>query len=247
MTSSFDRSRHGNARGRGVGRMIEPPRFDELGAGVPDDAPDDAGDDRAASGRFAPGNRTSTKGGRAKAQKVALISRMGLGDLAAHPRFERYLRRAKPYARALSRHFRKSVSGGAASPAVDTVVASIAWQTAASHFLFELAAESGDPQLFAQASKLANDARQNLLSAHGLAEMAGKAAAARRAQEPLCSFLDVSPAEPPTPPVAPAPSLADALDATSPEEPPTRPEEAAGGLHDAEPLTTAESAEEGRS
>jgi hypothetical protein len=47
-------------------------------------------------------------------------------------------------------------------------VATAAWQLAASRYLFDQAALSGERDDFALASKLANDSRQNLLAAHEL-------------------------------------------------------------------------------
>jgi hypothetical protein len=54
------------------------------------------------------------------------------------------------------------------------VVASAALQLAASRYLFDLAGQ-GNPDLFAVASKLANDSRQNLLAAHELCAREAKA------------------------------------------------------------------------
>ena len=55
------------------------------------------------------------------------------------------------------------------------MIASAALQLAASRFLFEQGAQTGDPATFKLASQLANDSRQNLLAAYEYATRAAKA------------------------------------------------------------------------
>ncbi len=171
------RTRHGTAANHGVGPVVETPPADELGPGRQVATLASAGEERDAGGRFRKGARTAqASGGRATRHKAALATRLGLGQIMALPEFAPYLGAARDFARVHRAYLREKVAGGESSPAVAAVVTNAAWQRAAADFLFAQAASLGDPELFVRASKIANDARQALLTAHHLAELAGKAA-----------------------------------------------------------------------
>lgn len=69
-----------------------------------------------------------------------------------------------------------TVGGGRIGPGPASVVSSAAMQLAASRWLADVGAESGDTKLLLEASRLADASRANLLSAH---ELCAKEAQAR--------------------------------------------------------------------
>lgn len=167
--------RTGHGAGAGVPR-IEVLPVDELPDGVPDNARADSPTDRGERGLFAPGNALARKGGRARAGKTRLADRLGLRALPDGSAFAPYKASAVSFRRAQCAALAASVGGGHCGPAPSSFVASAALQLAWSRYLADLAAETGSPELALQASKLANDSRQNLLGAH---ELCAREAAAR--------------------------------------------------------------------
>jgi hypothetical protein len=76
------------------------------------------------------------------------------------------------------------------------MVASAALQLAASRFLFDQGASTGDAATLKTASQLANDSRQNLLAAY---ELAQREAAARPPVPPAWMTAPLDDPEEPTP------------------------------------------------
>jgi hypothetical protein len=147
---------------------VEAPRVDELPEGV--QAPEQVAStsERTTGGTWAKGARTDqSKGGRARSGATRLARRMGLTDLDADPAFAPYKRAASDFRRAQVMSLARTVGGGHCGPAPASIIASAAWQLAASRFLFDTAA--GDVAKLTAASRLANDSRQNLLAAFELA------------------------------------------------------------------------------
>lgn len=142
------------------------PRADELPAGVP--APP-AGPQRDRLGHFLPGNAVSAQGGAARAGLARAAGEAGISALTADPAYQPYLKRAKAFCRAECKRIAEEVGGGKCGPGPSSMVQSASLQWAASQFLFDQAHRALDRDAFAQASKLANDSRQNLLSAEELA------------------------------------------------------------------------------
>jgi hypothetical protein len=169
------RSGHGNGAGE---PRIEVLPADELPA---TDANDTATNlaRRATRGRpFEPGNRASA----GRRPKLALL---GVPSTSTDPRYALALRRAGRYRKRRCSELAAVhgyVSAGAAS-----LVASASLALCASRYLYEVAAETGDPMTLKQASALANDARQGELAAW---ELASREAAARPRVEvdPLAEF-----------------------------------------------------------
>lgn len=180
------RSGHGN--GAGVPRVEVLPA-DELPAGIPAPAREELPTDRGARGKFAPGNSLAGRGGKARNGTTKLAARLGLQALLASSDFAQYQRSAVTFRKAQCSELARTVGGGVCGPGPSSVVASAAWQLAASRFLFERAAASGDTDLMAQASRLADASRQNLLAAH---ELCAKEAQARgrKPTNPLAGYLD---------------------------------------------------------
>lgn len=160
------RAGHGN--GAGVPRIeVLPP--DELPAGVQGNALGDHTNERRADGTFLPGARTAqAAGGHTSAGTARLARRLGLDNLAANEAFAPYKRAAVDFRRAQCRALALSVGGGHCGVAPSSIIASAAWALAASRYLYDTAARTGDSTLFVAASRLAESSRQHLLAAHEL-------------------------------------------------------------------------------
>ena len=160
--------RAGHGKGAGSPR-IEVLPADELPKGVQATEHAEAGSERRGNGTFAKGASTAqSKGGRTRKETTALSARLGLGSLAEDPAFLPYKRSAATFRRTHCTSLARTVGGGTCGTGPSSIVATAAWQLAASRYLFDRAAQSGDPALFEKASRLANDSRQNLLAAHEL-------------------------------------------------------------------------------
>ena len=118
------------------------------------------------------------KGGLAKAYRARFVAGLGIAELADDDAF-------RPFQLAGDDFFRHHVAalaeqaGGVCGAACSSMVASAGLQLAASRFLFERGARSGDAQTLKLASSLANDSRQNLLAAYELAVREAQARSAR--------------------------------------------------------------------
>lgn len=164
------------------GRMpvhVEVVRADELPDGVPAQPRQEPARDVSGRLRASPGTTALARaGGRAAAEARHLGQLLGLW---APPEGHTYA----PYAR-LGREWRDehmstlagTVGGGEVGPGPASVVSTAALQMAASRWLFDRGAELGDARMLTDASRLANDSRQNLLAAH---ELCAREAEARRA------------------------------------------------------------------
>ena len=89
------------AHGNGADALLraETAPVDELPVGVPADAGPDDRTAAAETGRFAPGNRRSVLGGRAKRGKSRLTCRLGLAHLPEGDAFAPYRRAAATFRR----------------------------------------------------------------------------------------------------------------------------------------------------
>lgn len=198
------RKAHGKAADYSPGPRVEVPPVDELGAGVRVAEQAGAGPERDGGGRFRKGARSvQAAGGRGKRQKLAIATRMGLGDVPTRSDFAPFHRAAQAFATAERKRLRETVAGGQSSPAMDAVVSSAAWQKAASEYLYAQAAKTGDAETMFKASRLANDSRQNLIAAHHLAELAAKGAP----KGPAPIYLPPAPAPSTAPARPPAPAV----------------------------------------
>lgn len=171
------RSGHGAMKDRGPRVEVLPPD-EQPAATAPTTVPTDRGQD----GRFTAGNAAS----RARRFKVSRRGFTGLDK--ADPRYKTFARFGRSYAA----HRRREIAaahGGTISAGVGAMVESAALAMAASRFVSCLAAESGDPLLFKQASALANDARQNELAAWELAARECKARIANAPPPDVAALL----------------------------------------------------------
>jgi len=166
-----------NGHGNGTGQpRIEVLPVDELPAGIPDSYRSEHPPPAGERGRFAPGNHLAALGGKAKAGSTRLARRLGIVDLPGTAPFAPYKRAASAFRRFHVARLAASVGGGQCGPAPASVVATAAWQLAASRYLFDLVA-SGElgPDALKLASQLGNDSRQNLLASHELCAREAKA------------------------------------------------------------------------
>jgi len=165
--------RAGHGKGAGSPRVEVLPA-DELPAPVAGAAAPLA---RRPNGTIADGataRALGARGGAARSHRARLLAASGLADLASDAAFARYRSAGDAFVR---EHLAKlaTQAGGEVGPGPASIVASAGVQLAASRYLSDLAATTGDPKLFAQASSLANDSRQNLLAAYELAIREAKA------------------------------------------------------------------------
>jgi hypothetical protein len=145
------------------------PRPDELPTGVQAPEHAEAGTERTTGGTWVKGASTAQrKGGRALKNRTALSHTRGLSNLLALPAFAPYLSQAKAFAKQHVGTLARAVGGGECDAGAASVVTTAALQLAASRYLFDQAAETGDPDLFLKAAKLGDQSRANLLSAREL-------------------------------------------------------------------------------
>ena len=176
------RAPHGRAAELGSGPRIEV-AADALPRGVHAVEQVEARTERTPDGRFTKQARTAqSKGGRTRKGTTTLAVKLGVGDIVTDPAFIPYRRAANDFRRTHCASLARSVGGGECGPGPSSIVASAALQLAASRRLFDLAAAGGDPQLFVQASRLADASRQNLLAAH---ELCAREAATRPRENPM--------------------------------------------------------------
>lgn len=163
-----------NSQGR---RRPLVPRADELPAGVP--APARPRAERDAAGRLLPGPGTSalaSTAAKAAHESRQLSQLLGLWEAPEGHAYAPYARLAREWRDDHMAQLAATVGGGHIGPGPASVVSSAAMQLAASRWLSDVGAESGDAKLLLEASKLADASRANLLSAH---ELAAKEAQAR--------------------------------------------------------------------
>jgi hypothetical protein len=122
---------------------------------------------KTARGRpFARGNRAAV----GRRPKLALL---GVPVDSADPRYALALRRAARYRK--RRCAELAAVHGHVSAGASSLIASASLALCASRYLYEVAAETGDPDTLRRASALANDARQGELAAWELASREAKA------------------------------------------------------------------------
>ena len=163
---TFIRAAHGT--GRDAILRVEVPPLDEL----PD--PNAARTERAlatreARGRpFEPGN-AAAKGRRPK------LARMPDSVATAHPSWSAYEKQARRYVQRRCRELAVQTGVPSLGTGPSALLASAGLARAASMVLYEMASEKLDPALFRDAARLADSARQQELTAVGLAEREAKA------------------------------------------------------------------------
>lgn len=160
--------RSGHGTGKGVPR-IEVLPVDELPAGVaapsgPLPARDDAGKVLPGAGAAQLGKL----GGQAASESRQLANLLGIRQIPDDHPYAPYTKLARRWRDAHMSQLASTVGAGSVGPGPASIVASAALQLAASRYLADLGATNGDAKMLLDASKLANESRQNLLAAHEL-------------------------------------------------------------------------------
>jgi hypothetical protein len=186
--------RNGHGNGVGVPRVeVLPP--DELADPIPAAPTELGGVERRQNGTVASkeaARALGKRGGAVKARRVALARSLGLGDVTKMEAFAPYRHAASSFRRHHCADLARQ-AGGECGAAPSSMVASAALQLAASRFLFDMGARTGDAATLKTASQLANDSRQNLLAAY---ELATREAAARREAGPALTPWLPAPVDP---------------------------------------------------
>lgn len=182
-----------SAHGKGSGGLlrIETTPADELPAPVPGPATDTTGVARDQAGRISSpeaARALGALGGQQKAGGVRLARSLGLPFEAQSPAFAPYRRAAVQFRKHHCAELARQ-AGGEVGAGPSSMVASAAWQLAASRYLFDMASRSGEPATFKTASQLANDSRQNILAAY---ELAVREAEARAKAKPASAHSDLA-------------------------------------------------------
>lgn len=147
----------------------EAPQPDELPDGVP--GPPSPAPDRDETGKLRPGPGTSALARRAAQARheAAAIGRLaGLWEAPEGHPFRPYQRLAHEWRERHLAELAERVGGGRCGSGPASIVASASIQLAASRYLHDLGAQTGDAKMLIDASKLADASRQNLISAHHL-------------------------------------------------------------------------------
>lgn len=168
--------RSGHGRGAGVPRVEVLP-VDELPAGIP--APTSPPAKRDTTGKLLPGPGTrelARKAARAKHEALSIGRLAGLWQAPDGHAFQPYQRLAAEWRTRHLSELAATVGGGKVGPGPASIVATASLQLAASRWLHDLGAKSGDAKSLLDASRLADASRQNLLAAH---ELCAKEAQAR--------------------------------------------------------------------
>jgi hypothetical protein len=172
MKTGFLRTGHGQGAGQ---PHIENPMKDlPTGVQAPEQAPSKG--ERRRDGTFTKGARTAqSEGGKSRRETTRLARRLGLSTVPDCAEFAPYKKAAVDFRRSHCSSIARSVGGGFCGPGPSSIVATASLQLAASRFLFDLAGRKPSLKLFAEASRLANDSRQNLLAAHSLCALESRA------------------------------------------------------------------------
>jgi hypothetical protein len=168
------RTGHGKGRGR---PHVEVSPVDELPSPLPAPLAELTGPvERRHDGKLAGSEAAKALGrlgGRAKAERVRLLSSIGLSKLVEAAPLKPYWSAAEEFTAHHSKEL-AALAGGSLGSGPSSMVVSASLQLAASRYLFDLGAQTGDPALLKLASALSNDSRQNLLAAWELATREAK-------------------------------------------------------------------------
>jgi hypothetical protein len=144
-----------------------------------DELPDASGSGAAV---MAARGKPFQKGNRAGVGRRPKLALLGVEVDAADPRYERALKRASRYRK--RRCSELLHAHGFVSAGVAAMVASAALALCASRYLYEVAAQTGDPDTLKRASQLATDARQHELAAFEVCARESRARATAPAASP---------------------------------------------------------------
>ena len=167
---------NGHGHGAGVPRVEVLP-VDELPAGLP--APARPRAVRDGAGRFVASDGTTAlarSGALAAHQARQLGQLLGLWVPPDGHAYAPYTRLAREWRDAHMATLAATVGGGEVGPGPASIVSTAAMQLAASRYLYDRGAETGDARMLGESSRLGDSSRQSLLAAH---ELCAREAAAR--------------------------------------------------------------------
>lgn len=173
---------------------VEVARANELPAGQPGPARPKA--DRNGAGEFVAGPGTAAlarEAGKAAAESKQLAALLGLWTPPDEHEHAPYYRLAREWRDEHMRELAGTVGGGEVGPGPASVVSTAALELAASRFLFDTGAKSGDAKMLLDAARLADASRQNLLAAHELTAKEAAARAARGGDPAAAPWLEAKP------------------------------------------------------
>lgn len=191
------RSAHGRARDLGALAVVETLPADELPDGHP--APASPAPVRDRAGRLTPGPGTrelARRAGKARQFSRQLSQLLGLWSPPDDHPFAPYARLAREWRDDHMAQLAATVGGGHVGPGPASIISTAALQLAASRYLSDQGARTGDARALVDGSRLGDSSRQSLLTAH---ELAAREAAARprNALADLDARLGLLPLDPP--------------------------------------------------
>jgi hypothetical protein len=160
---------------------------DEQPVGVPAPPRPESPSDRGERGKFAPGNRISIEGGKARVGATRLADRLGLSSLPQGAAFTPYKKAAVSFRRTQCAEIARTRGGGICGAGPSSIVATAALALAWSRYFSDEAARTNDPDLAVKAINLGDKARQALLTA---GELAAIEAIARAKNAPIRPLID---------------------------------------------------------
>lgn len=176
--------RKGHGNGAGVPRVEVLP-VDELPVGLP--APAGPAPNRDEAGRLLPGPGTADlarRAAQARWEAAQLGQLLGLWTPPEGHPYAPYARLAREWRDGHMAQLAATVGGGHVGPGPASIVSTAALQMAASRWMSDLGAQSSNPKLLLDASKLADSSRQSLLAAHELAAKEAQARPRRNEETP---------------------------------------------------------------
>ena len=126
------------------------------------------------------------RGGHAKANKKRLLQGLGLADLNDQDAFLPYWRAVNDWVEA-QLAVTAGMCGGSIGPGPASIIGTAGVQLAASRYFSDIGMKTGNPKMFAEASKLGDASRQNLLAAYELGRREGEV---RKDVNPYDAFKD---------------------------------------------------------
>lgn len=139
--------------------------------------------ERTPRGKLTPGRSASEVGrlgGLAKAEASKFARLMGLASFPEDHPYRPYIKLAREHRDDHAAEIAQSIGGGKLSPGVVGLLASASLALAASRYMYDQGALTGDVKLLGQAANMADKSRTALLTAH---ELAAREAQIRKANE----------------------------------------------------------------
>lgn len=158
MTRMTLRTRHGTGREHGIEPMLETLPVDELPEGVPAEPDPARPPEKDAKGRFLPGNRSSSRGGKAKAGYRRIAADLGGIELPESSPLRPYRTWAREWRDSTAARFATKIGGGQVDDLSMSILDSAAHCLMWSRYLNDQAMLTADRDLAQEATKQAVEA-----------------------------------------------------------------------------------------